>query len=400
MVTPAINSDINTSTDYLDLQIKGKNIAKALAIDLNSNEEHRKEVFTRIANKFDGDYNILVSHLSDETIKEIEQRIKTTANKKSGLNISSSDNYIKQIVREEPKLQLMMPYAESWTDEKIEQADGLIVAYYPFGVDDKKVKEITGYDKNGNEIKITKQTAARIPYIILTINERTDDDGYLKTSGKKQKSIYGIDPKEIAMDNKTTDWKRTSINSLRNKNLNPTINVVPEEEEGGGGGGGIVNPPATPTKMFVSEFLCQNVSDYEEYWIKGEPEFFIKIHLFAFSGEIAGNHYSFSAFTFKLLGPINYDGYFSWSGHVYRNDWRNAGDPSPRLWSDATYSNLTSFGNPPDLPLLCPPFQVYVYEEDTFSDDYVGESYFNYTDNFPIHVWVNGTTAINVLSVP
>ena len=286
MVTPAINSDINTSTDYLDLQIKGKNIAKALAIDLNSNEEHRKEVFTRIANKFDGDYNILVSHLSDETIKEIEQRIKTTANKKSGLNISSSDNYIKQALREEPKLQLMMPFAEGWTDEKINQfhqggqAVGLIVAYYPFGVDDKKVKEIIGYDRNGNEIKITKQSAPTIPYIILTINERTDEDGYLKfNQEKKQKSIYGIDPKEIAINNNQTDWKRTTINSLRNKNLNPAINVVPEDDGGGGGGGGGGTPLTPPTPEYclhVGEVKTGNIS-YIEFWLESEAEVYIKV---------------------------------------------------------------------------------------------------------------------------
>ena len=277
MVTPSINSQINTSSDYLDLQIKAKEIAKILALDLNSNEEHRKEVFTRIANKFDGDYNILVSHLSDETIKEIEQKIKTTAYKKQGINILSSENYIKQIVREEPKLQLMMPFAKNWSDEKIEQLGGLVVAYYPFGVDDKKVKEIIGYDRNGNEIKITKQSAPTIPYIILTINERTDEEGYLKNKirGEKQKSIYGIDPKEIAMDNKTTDWKRTSINSLRNKNLNPTINKVPEE---GGGGGN--PPPTTPGYLMLTLGSFAQTNDDAwggGYWLEGDPEFYVEV---------------------------------------------------------------------------------------------------------------------------
>ena len=180
----------------------------------------------------------------------------------------------------------MMPFAEGWTDEKINQfhqggqAVGLIVAYYPFGVDDKKVKEIIGYDRNGNEIKITKQSAPTIPYIILTINERTDEDGYLKfNQEKKQKSIYGIDPKEIAINNNQTDWKRTTINSLRNKNLNPAINVVPEDDGGGGGGGGGGTPLTPPTPEYclhVGEVKTGNIS-YIEFWLESEAEVYIKV---------------------------------------------------------------------------------------------------------------------------
>ena len=42
-----------------------------------------------------------------------------------------------------------MPYAGRWTDTEIETNGGLIVAYYPFGVQDTEIKELVGYNKKG-----------------------------------------------------------------------------------------------------------------------------------------------------------------------------------------------------------------------------------------------------------
>lgn len=89
--------------------------------------------FGRIANRFDGDFNTLLSHLSSSSLSEMQKTANSNSFAKSSA-VTVSETFVNDLATKYPKLQLMMPFAEGWTDEKIQQAGGLVVTYYPFGI--------------------------------------------------------------------------------------------------------------------------------------------------------------------------------------------------------------------------------------------------------------------------
>ncbi|MBI5464067.1 MAG: hypothetical protein HY966_03825, partial [Ignavibacteriales bacterium] len=177
IVSPLHHDPAQISPAFLKMQETAAGLAQAFARDFNSTPEHRKELFSKIANKFDGDFDMLVDHFKDATLDEIQTSIKSNGLGKTSGNCQVN---VREAIQTIPKLQLMVPYAKNWTDRKIQDAGGLIVAYYPFGVPESKIKEIVGFDKNGQRVVINERSAPTIPYVILSQNERTDNEGFLR----------------------------------------------------------------------------------------------------------------------------------------------------------------------------------------------------------------------------
>ncbi len=258
------------SYNYLQARNSAATLAKKLAHELNADENLRKEVFSKIAYKFDGDKDILFSHLNNSTLAKLQLHAE-----------------VRNAVTNVPKLQIMMPFMEKWTDNSITNYGGLIVAYYPFGTKDKDITQLVGYDKNGNEVIITRETAPTIPYIIVRNNERTDDDGYLNTVGKngqKLKSIHNINPKDYEVTN-DVNWKTKELTKTKKNNL-PITNLMPSAEDedggggGGGGGGGTPAPTGPKTRMQLTVGRFHVLTDSWDGWFEGDPEFFIDINGF------------------------------------------------------------------------------------------------------------------------
>ena len=257
------------SQQYAHMRSLAANLAKVLAIDLNKNEEHRKELFSKMANKFDGDFDILFASLYESTLQEVQEfstQIPQNINRVS----------LQQLERSMPKLELMMPYMKRWTDNQISEAGGLIVAYYPFGADDRNLKEIKGFDKEGKEVNIKPESAASIPYILLRTNERTDENGFLKQKlfepnlkvGIQSLSIHGINPKFYDVTKKG-NWKEINLSLLgEHQNLITLIPNVCYEDCGGGGGGG------GTSYSLRAHYLM--VDDLTEFWTEGDIEVYFK----------------------------------------------------------------------------------------------------------------------------
>ncbi len=265
----------------IDAQTQAKNVAKALAFDLNRNIEHRKEVLGRIANEFDGDFEMLLSHLSPESIKEIQAASAPMLLEKSSSEQKISSAFIEHASTKYPLLQLLMPYAKLWNDDAIQQSGGLIVAYYPFGLGYKKVQYVTGYDKDGKEIRITRETAKSIPYILVTMNERVDDQGFLKLRKRvltktglveeKRKSIYGINPKDIPFNQDNT-WRSTAIPSLAKKDPAKLMKALRVTSEDGN------PPPPANLILTLGKWQCDNGDAWGSgAWLEGDPEFYCEI---------------------------------------------------------------------------------------------------------------------------
>ena len=102
------------SSGYAELRNSAANLAKVLAVDLNTNESLRKEVFSKMANRFDGDRDMLVTHLTDASIAEVQQLAKSSSLKsklaKGGITYQEVD--MQSLTMKNPKLHIMMPFLE------------------------------------------------------------------------------------------------------------------------------------------------------------------------------------------------------------------------------------------------------------------------------------------------
>lgn len=373
----SVSTESEKPIDVAPLLSDVPNLAKALAFDLNNNEIHRREVFSKMANRFDGDKNMLLTHLSNEVTTEVQQTIKSSTLKsklaKGGVSYREVD--VVSIAAKYPKLQLMMPFLEKWSDEKITAAGGLVVAYYPFGMDDRKVKEITGYNKNGLEVKITRETAPNIPYVLINMNERTDDMGYLKADPKKQ-SQQGGNPKYFEVSTRA-DWKQVGLTELQTvkavmqRSATSSESFFKKVKVGAGfattseGGGGTPPPPPPTVPGFrLRAFMGYNLSQFEG-WLESDCE--IEITIKQMDVSVLG--YPISAATFMTNGAFAYDmdgGYFYPIYTYARWDSRAHFTPYPgfTVWNDA--------------------FRVYVIEDDgsSYWDDPIGDKTF-YKDTHP-----------------
>ena len=72
-----------------------------------------------------------------------------------------------------PRLQVAVPaHFDSWDPASYAP----LVAYFPEGVDDTTLKTITAYDSAGNPVELDAQVAPKQPVIVLSLNERTDEE--------------------------------------------------------------------------------------------------------------------------------------------------------------------------------------------------------------------------------
>lgn len=415
---------------YEKMRKVGNDMAKAMASDLNQNDKSRREVFTKISNKFDGDYNMLYEHINDSSRKVINNKYNKLAKEKNNKvfvdeddsedgtedDFESEDDIIEpddeatvdetilatdvsQII---PGLQVRMPFITEWTDNGIMEAGGLIVASYPFGVNDQDVGDIVGYDGNGNTVIINEDNADAIPYILIDQNERIDlKTGLLRSgySGEEMSkkstkskngnlnyklSTTGVDPKSYKIG--TGDWKDLRLSDLgKDKHIITTEQVDadlgPEDDMDD-----MENNPGriskrhsgskrgyNYTKFRIYRFKCENVRRYESWWTGGEPEFELYLEQFGGDNEIYVYGHPVNESSQYEGHRIQYAGYYDWSGHNYRTSYRYISTPTTR-WSDSIPTSLSDM------------FVIRVMEYDvTSADDYAGRERFYSKNKFWRH---------------
>jgi hypothetical protein len=215
--------------DYSRLQSVASDFAKVLAYDLNKDASHRKEVFSKIADQFDGTTEMLVQHLSDKTISELESLSQSLAKK----DLSYREIKVSEIVAEIPDFSILMPkMMKGWTDKKIEASGGIVVAYFPFGQRSRDVKELTGFDKIGNKSRITRENSKGTPFLVISVTPRVNNSGNLRidveTSSNKM-SHQGENPKYFPVC-QDENWKNIDLvdlngvekgNIIRDRNRKP-----------------------------------------------------------------------------------------------------------------------------------------------------------------------------------
>lgn len=138
----------------------------------------RSEIQDSVAERFDGDENVLWETLKDEpgVRSTLEEAVAPEGNARGSNDPSASlDNLVSKI----PRFQIAVP-------EKFDSWDAAnyipLVAYFPQGVEDTTLKTITAYDADGTAFELDAQKPPSRPVIVLGENERTNDSGALLAS--------------------------------------------------------------------------------------------------------------------------------------------------------------------------------------------------------------------------
>ncbi len=159
--------------------------ARILAASLN-NTEIKQTLKDEALKKFDGDYDILVNKLENIQLGKSTNSFKSilakNAKSTSGIYKSKSntsaniDSFFNKIKETFPNLQVSIPiHCENWDTEKYTP----MVAFIPVDYDEKTFTEVTAFDTNGNEFKISTKFEPSLPVVVVSISERVDIDGNL-----------------------------------------------------------------------------------------------------------------------------------------------------------------------------------------------------------------------------
>jgi hypothetical protein len=177
------------------LRAVSRALAKALA-----EEELRQYVYGRAMEKFDGETNVLWSHLESP-----EQG-------KSAPGGKSWNTLIKDALPP-GKARGMAHKLENTIDragrllggsvhlywalaENFDGSEAPLVTFTPVGVDADEIDEIVAFDADGNEHVVDEESIKTQPVVVLTSNERVGDEGASSGSNDTVETNYVTDPCE------------------------------------------------------------------------------------------------------------------------------------------------------------------------------------------------------------
>jgi hypothetical protein len=158
------DAEINRSLDAL---------AKAFASTVSA-PEVRESIHDTVAERFDGDTNVLWKTLANEP--GVRSGLSASYSRDKSVLFRDARVAVDRLASSIPRLQIAVPANfESWDPATYTP----LVAFMPQGVDDTTLKTVTAYDSAGNATELDAQIAPKVPVIMLGLNERTDDDGQL-----------------------------------------------------------------------------------------------------------------------------------------------------------------------------------------------------------------------------
>ena len=146
-------------------------LARRLAVAVE-NAELRQTIHDAVGERFDGDTNALWSSLAENPAFN---RMVAAGGARTRPSVQARQR-VADVASSIARLQVAVPVKfGSWDPATYEP----LVAYFPQGVDDTTLKTVTAYDSAGNAKQIDAQVGPDRPVIVLSLNERTDDDGNL-----------------------------------------------------------------------------------------------------------------------------------------------------------------------------------------------------------------------------
>lgn len=173
------NTMISEMSEY---DIDMKDFAKAVHLAIVNNGDLRERISSEALKQFDGDYDVLLTTISCQTVQVDDAMLKTkTGNDEmtvkelldsyydSFTETKSANSIIEELQNKYPDLQVSVPvHAEEWDPETYIP----VVAFRPSDYDDATVETIPGYDSEGNYIDVDAINIPEDPVIVIGLNER------------------------------------------------------------------------------------------------------------------------------------------------------------------------------------------------------------------------------------
>lgn len=171
------NFEIFNDTEYNEMM---KSVAIAVSESMNESPEFRRLLKIEALKMFDGDYDILLSKISNVEISRNEGNLKKSNEKikvkdllgakiTERSKLKSGGNILDELTEAFPLLQIAIPvHAEEWVPEAYTPT----VTFLPEEYDDATTEVLTGYDKDGNLEYLDVRNEPDVPVIVISQNER------------------------------------------------------------------------------------------------------------------------------------------------------------------------------------------------------------------------------------
>lgn len=169
-------------------------------------KELRTVIHNRAMQKFDGDYDVLVTRLESEklnqtegTVKELMRSMQTDPRLRS-IGIANSDSDFLKISTIIPNVQVSVPvHCEEWDPATFVP----LVAVLPYDYKEKAGTIISAYDAEGKVYQLSADEEPGFPVLVVGRSERVDEQGRMDTAGYIMK--YPVFP-ELRASNLLTEY--------------------------------------------------------------------------------------------------------------------------------------------------------------------------------------------------
>lgn len=164
---PAVQAGSAATMANQSLDQMAKYLAQAI-----TDPSLRQQIRDQAAKRFDGDTNVLYSTLAASS--DVRSKLATAYNQGFHVQSVAALSAIDKLSSSVTRLQVAVPARfEAWDAAQYTP----LVGFAPVGADDMALKTITAYDAQGQAHTLDAQVAPTVPVIILSQNERTDDQG-------------------------------------------------------------------------------------------------------------------------------------------------------------------------------------------------------------------------------
>ena len=159
-----------------------RDIAKALASTLQD-PEARKLIKEAAGKKFDGDFDVLYRDIANRRVgngRPFRQALGLSLAKVRGRHDAAAiQTDLDLLTSSLPTLQIAVPVNfQDWDAE----SSTPLVTYVPEGMDDDEIEMVEAFDAAGTTHMLSAQIEPTEPVLVVGLNERTDEAGYLLPS--------------------------------------------------------------------------------------------------------------------------------------------------------------------------------------------------------------------------
>lgn len=141
-----------------------EDMALAVALSLK-NDSFQSLVKSKAAEKFDGEFNVLLNDFASQSLKD-GKTVKKILNE----NWPANDRTVQSLLDKYPRLQIAVYRCDEWIPKDYTPP----VAYYNVFQDEKTIEQLNAFTTLGERIKIDAKIEYPLPIIIVDFNERMD----------------------------------------------------------------------------------------------------------------------------------------------------------------------------------------------------------------------------------